>query len=122
MSDKRDYYEVLSVKRDADAAARGEGLRSSKDRAKYAMEARGRNPRDNFAPDAEDTTDYLANPSGHPDHDAMAERGRARRRQRESLLRQEEEKLQAEAARRKKNARGGWRRRPRTSRPLRTEK
>lgn len=75
-------------------------LRSSRDRAKYALEARGRNPRDNFAPDDVDTTDYLANPSGNPNHNVMAERGRARRRERENLLRQEEEKLQAEAARR----------------------
>ena len=95
--------EADRAKRDADAVAELEGsenLRSSKDRAKYALEARGRNPRDNFAPDCEDTTDYLSNPSGHKDHDAMAERGRARRKERESLLRQEEEKLQAEAARR----------------------
>lgn len=95
--------EADRAKRDAEVEAGlggAENLRSSKDRAKYALEARGRNPRDNFAPDDVDTTDYLANPSGHKDHDAMAERGRARRKERESLLRQEEEKLQAEAARR----------------------
>ncbi len=79
----------------------GGGLRSSKDRAAYALEVGGRNPRDNFAPEIEDSTDYLSNPSGHKDHEAMAARGRARREQRQNLLRQEEEKMQAEAARRR---------------------
>lgn len=69
------------------------------ERAKYALESNGRNPRDNFAADVTDDKDYLANPSGHPDHELMAERGR-RRRSEKTMHRQDEEKAVAEAARR----------------------
>ena len=72
---------------------------AANNRASNALVAHGRNPRDNFEADEEDTTDYLSNPSGHPDHDAMAERGRQRRAEK-GMLRQDEEKAVAEAARR----------------------
>jgi hypothetical protein len=73
---------------------------SKEERRLYALQVNTRNPRDNFKPDEVDNTDYLSNPSGHPDHDNMAERGRKRRQERQLMLRQEEEKLQAEAKRR----------------------
>lgn len=76
-----------------------EGM-SRQQRAQYALKIGGRNPRDNFAPELDDDKDYLSNPSGHKDHDAMAERGRKRREQK-GMLRQDEEKAMAEANRRK---------------------
>ena len=73
---------------------------SKEERRLHALQVNTRNPRDNFKADDVDNTDYLSNPSGHPDHDNMAERGRKRRQERQTILRQEEEKMQAEAKRR----------------------